>query len=83
LGTGIRLHEFLNDRTLWLDEARLALNVVNRSYLQLLQPLDYDQGAPIAFLFFERLIIQLLGNNEHNLRRLPFIASIASFFSCL
>jgi hypothetical protein len=46
LGTGILLHEFLNDRALWLDEARLALNVVNGSYLQLLQPSDYDQGAP-------------------------------------
>ena len=65
---------------MWADEAVLALNIVNRSYLELLQPLDYDQGAPIGFLWIEKLAIQLFGNNEYALRLFPLLSSILSIF---
>jgi len=32
-----------------MDEARLALNIIDKSYTQLLQPLDMNQIAPILF----------------------------------
>ena len=53
-GTLLRLTQYLSNRSLWLDEANLALNIVNRSFLQLLKPLDNNQGAPIGFLMLER-----------------------------
>ena len=79
-GILIRLIQYFFNRSLWADEAVLALNIVNRSYLELLQPLDYDQGAPIGFLWIEKLAIQLFGNNEYALRLFPLLSSILSIF---
>lgn len=77
-GILIRVIQYLFNRSLWADEAVLALNIVNRSYLELLQPLDYDQGAPIGFLWIEKLAIQIFGNNEYALRLFPLVSSIIS-----
>lgn len=79
-GTLVRLLQYLSNRSLWADEAVLALNIVNRSYAQLTQPLDYEQGAPIGFLILEKTAINLFGNNEYALRLVPLIAGIASLF---
>ena len=77
-GILIRLIQYLYNRSLWADEAVLALNIVNRSYLELLQPLDYDQAAPIGFLLVEKLAVQLFGNNEYALRLFPLFSGIIS-----
>ncbi len=77
-GILIRVIQYLYNRSLWADEAVLALNIVNRSYLELLQPLDYDQGAPIGFLWIEKLAIQIFGNNEYALRLFPLVSGILS-----
>ncbi len=79
-GVAMRLIQYLANRSLWADEAVLALNIVNRSYLELFQPLDYDQGAPIGFLMMEKLAVQILGNNEYALRLFPFICGVGSLF---
>ncbi|OKH35447.1 hypothetical protein NIES2119_20340 [[Phormidium ambiguum] IAM M-71] len=71
----------MSNRSLWGDEAYIALNIVNRSYLELLQPLDYDQAAPPGFLWIEKLAVQLFGNNEYSLRLFPLIAGIVSLFA--
>ncbi|MDY6896776.1 MAG: glycosyltransferase family 39 protein [Cyanobacteriota bacterium] len=77
-GILIRVIQYFYNRSLWADEAVLALNIVNRSYLELLQPLDYDQGAPIGFLWIEKLAIQVFGNNEYAFRLFPLLSSIIS-----
>ena len=79
-GVAVRLVQYLSNRSLWADEAVLALNIVNRSYLELFQSLDYDQGAPIGFLMVEKLAVQILGNNEYALRLFPFICGVGSLF---
>lgn len=79
-GILVRLVQYLFNRSLWADEAVLALNIVNRSYLELLQPLDYDQGAPLGFLMVEKLAVQAFGDNEYALRLFPLLSSIISFF---
>src|SRR5262249_5309444 len=74
LGIILRLRFFLDDRSLWRDEADLANNLVNRTFSGLTQPLDYNQGAPLLFLFLEKGLINLLGNRDYLLRLFPLFA---------
>ena len=78
LGIVVRVVQYLSNRSLWGDEVNLALNIIDRSYLELTQTLDYNQAAPLGFLWLEKLATQIFGNSEYALRLLPFIASIAS-----
>jgi hypothetical protein len=79
-GIVLRLAQYLANRSLWLDEASLALNIVNRSFGEMLQPLDYDQSAPIGFLMVEKAAFLALGNNEYALRLFPLLSGISSMF---
>ena len=78
LAVALRAAMWAQQRSLWLDEARLALNVASRSYLQLLSPLDYDQVAPPLFLWLQRTAVVLCGINEGALRLVPLIAGIVT-----
>jgi len=79
-GSLLRLTEYLFNRSLWLDELMLALNIINRSFYQLISPLDDAQGAPLGFLMLERLAVQVFGNSEYALRLFPLISGIISLF---
>jgi hypothetical protein len=74
LGVAVRAVDFLNCRSLGLDEARLAVNIAARSWAGLLQPLDLDQSAPPLFLWGERLVFLLSGCSDCALRLLPVLA---------
>lgn len=78
LGVILRLVQYLYNRSLWYDESMLALNIVERSFLELLQPLSYKQGAPIGFLMLEKIAVQLFNGSEYALRLFPFLSGIAS-----
>jgi hypothetical protein len=77
-GILIRLVQYISNRSLWADEASIALNITHRSYLELLQPLDHNQAAPPGFLWMEKLALQVFGNNEYAFRLFPLIAGIIS-----
>jgi len=76
-GIVLRVVEFARNRPLWLDEAMLSLNIAARSFARLARPLDYDQSAPVAYLWLERLAVTIGGGNELSLRVLPFVAGLA------
>lgn len=78
LGVLLRIVRYASDRSLWLDESYLALNLTNRSYSGLLGTLDFGQGGPAGFLLLEKLAVDVLGDSEHALRLLPFLAGVAS-----
>ncbi|MGL5875105.1 MAG: glycosyltransferase family 39 protein [Xenococcaceae cyanobacterium] len=78
-GIIVRLAQYVYNRSLWADEATLALNIVDRSYLELFKPLDYEQGAPIGFLLIEKFFVQIFGNNEYALRLFPLLSACLSF----
>jgi hypothetical protein len=78
LGLLLRLRQYFTGRSLWLDEAMLALNIVGRSFSGLTQTLDYNQGGPLGFLLAEKLVATLLGKSELSLRLLPLIAGCAA-----
>lgn len=73
LGVTLSLVQFIYNRSLWFDEAMLALNIINKSGVELLKPLDYNQVAPILFLQLEKLFSILLPNSEYGLRLFPLL----------
>ena len=72
-GVAVRLVHYLAGRPLWRDEAALALNIVNRSFAGLIQPLDYNQAAPLGFLALEKATILVGGHSEYALRFWPLV----------
>lgn len=81
IGAMLRCSQYIADRSLWRDEAALALNIVNRSFVGLAQPLDGEQGAPLGFLFGQKLLTVLLGNTDYVLRIIPLISGLASMWT--
>jgi len=77
-GAFLRILQYARNRSLWVDECSLALNIISRSFSQLLDPLDYNQAAPIGFLMVQRLMVGWLGDSEYTLRLIPFIAGLGS-----
>jgi hypothetical protein len=75
-GLLVRLRALLAHRSFWCDEAMLALNITRRGFRALLQPLDWNQAAPVGFLEAERLAVKLLGASEIALRIVPFLSGI-------
>ncbi|VTU00430.1 Uncharacterized protein OS=Chroococcidiopsis thermalis PCC 7203 GN=Chro_5069 PE=4 SV=1: PMT_2 [Gemmataceae bacterium] len=76
LGTGLRVVPLAQNRDLWIDEAMLALNLVERTPAGLLEPLAWNQGAPAGFLLATKATISAAGASEWGLRLLPFVASV-------
>jgi hypothetical protein len=77
-GAVLRIVQYLQNRSLWVDEAMLALNILERSVWELLQPLDLEQGAPIGFLIVQKLLTDLFGPSEYSLRLFPLLCGLAS-----
>jgi 4-amino-4-deoxy-L-arabinose transferase-like glycosyltransferase len=76
VGIVLRFIPLLQNRCLWIDEAMLALNLIERSPRQLLEPLDWNQGAPAGFLLSVKAMISVFGASEWSLRLVAFFASI-------
>jgi Dolichyl-phosphate-mannose-protein mannosyltransferase len=82
LGGGVlfRLVHYLNNRSIWLDEALLARNIVDRGPLALLRPLDHYQTAPVLLRLLLDAATVPFGPNELALRLVPFLASVVSLW---
>jgi len=81
LGLALRFRQYSLNLSFWLDEAMLALNIVNRNFGGLVRPLDYDQGAPLGFLWIVKTFESVLGNHEYSLRLFTFLAGCLSLFA--
>jgi hypothetical protein len=78
VGTLLRVAQYSCGRSLWNDEAQLALNILQRSFRGLFEPLRYHQGAPVGFLLLEKLATVLVGKSEIALRAVPFVAGVVA-----
>ena len=76
LGVGLRTAAFASEHSLWIDEAMVALNIVERSPAQLFEPLDRNQGAPVGFLLVTKASVLVFGPTERALRLPAFVASL-------
>jgi hypothetical protein len=79
-GLLLRMMHYLSNRSLWLDEAMLALSILDRDPFELLRPLDYNQGAPVLFLLLVDAATMIFGSTELALRLVPLLASLAGLF---
>jgi len=75
LGLGLRAYHYLRGPAVWHDEAALLVNVLDKSYLDLLGPLRFHEAAPPLFLWLEKGVSQVLGDEPLAMRLVPFLAS--------
>lgn len=66
------------DRSLWLDEQMIAMNIRDRDLAGLAGLLDHNQSAPLAWLWVERLMYVAFGPAEWALRLQPFVFGVAA-----
>jgi hypothetical protein len=81
LGVVLRLLGYFRNRSLWFDEAALAINIIGRPNIDhplwaLFRPLEFHQGAPIGFLLIEKFATRVLGPGELALRLFPLICGL-------
>ncbi len=69
-----------DDRSLFLDEANVALNISERSWLNLLGNLDYGQHFPPLPLLAIKGLVNCLGNTSFSLRLVSLVVGILSLW---
>ena len=78
LGVLLRIAQYLANRSLWVDEAWLSLNLIERPLTALTKPLDFQQAAPAGFLLIEGLVTKAFGYSEYALRLFPLACGLIS-----
>ena len=73
LGAVLRVRQWAYGRGFWLDECKVGINIVRRGFLGLLQPLDQNQSAPIATLWWAEAASRLFGYDERAMRGLALL----------
>lgn len=80
VGILLRLIYYMGNRSLWGDEAAIAVNILEKDFNSLAQPpLLYDQQAPLFFLYSLKLLTVLFDDtSEWVLRFFSFICGITA-----
>lgn len=78
LGMIVRLRAYFHNRSLWFDEALLANNIIDLSFVELTGVLPNNQAAPVGFLFLQKILVVGLGTSEYVLRLWPLLAGLLS-----
>lgn len=79
LGTGARLFHYLDNRSFFIDELYLNVNTIRMGFWELAtQPLQYEQKAPIGYLWASRLCVSLFGKREMALRLFPLLCGLGT-----
>ena len=76
VGVVLRLVSFVSGRSLGIDEAMLALNVVPRSWGELFGQPRYEQIIPPLFLVAEKAAISMFGVSDRSFRLVPVAGAI-------
>lgn len=80
-GLVLRVIVFLQNRDLILDEVNLIRNLHERSFAELLRPLDYNQFAPIPFILFSKLEFVIFGGYEWAVRIYPLVTGLLALIA--
>jgi hypothetical protein len=76
-GLLIRIKALRDFRSLWGDEACLAMNILTRDFGGLAQPLSYFQAAPLLYLWVVKAFSLTLGEGEEALRLTSWLGGLA------
>jgi len=77
IGILVKIVLYAKCRSLWLDEALLAENIVSRNWSELIaSPLINGQSAPILYVIAVKAICSVWGYSEFSLRSFSFILFI-------
>jgi hypothetical protein len=78
VGAALRLVCYRSHGRLWGGEASIAISIASRSFAGLTRPLDFEQVAPIPFLWVDKVMTGVGAVNQYALRALPPVAGILS-----
>ena len=81
LGILLRLYLYLQNSSLWFDEAGLAINFFTKSYKGLLGGLNYLQAAPAGFCLMVKALIDIFHFDndfykDYLIRIVPFLSGV-------
>ena len=77
LGLALRFYHYARNPAMWHDEAATSVNVLEKSFYDLLGHLDYSATGPSLFLWAQKCAVLALGDSTYALRLLSFVASCA------
>ncbi len=77
-GSSLRLLLYYWNDSLFRDESKVLLNIINKSFTGLAGKLDYDQTATLPFLWALRSIHVAIGDSEFYFRLIPLIAGLCA-----
>ncbi len=75
LGMLLRIVMYVQNRSLFIDEACLSSQLIERSYGGLFENMEY-QYAPPFFAFIVKAMTQCFGANEYALRLIPLLGAL-------
>jgi hypothetical protein len=77
VGVALRCIHYFGRSSMWMDELASAFNISERSFYQLAtESLDFNQVAPLGFLWLQKLSTLVFGVNDHAFRFFPFVLSL-------
>ncbi|MDG4825479.1 hypothetical protein O7635_26835 [Asanoa sp. WMMD1127] len=78
IGVVLFVRRYAAHAPLWLDEQMIARNIRDRGFGELAGALDYNQSAPLGWLWAQHALVAVFGTDEYVLRLLPLLASIGT-----
>lgn len=79
IGIFLRIFHYLDNRSFWIDELYLAPSIMKLGFAELATSiLDYQQKAPIGFLWLVKLTIMVFGTGEKAFRIIPMVSGIGA-----
>lgn len=76
----LRVIVYFQNRSLFLDEANLSRNIIEKPYGELFGSLDYEQFCPPMYACTVKLCTQIFGVNEYSLRLFSLLLGLASLY---
>nr|CAI78519.1 hypothetical protein [uncultured bacterium] len=82
-GVIVRLKHFLENRSLWMDEAHVAVQILGKSFKEILS-LEYvfsdTARIPVLFQLVTKLLVEGFGAHDIVFRALPFLSALLGLF---